>query len=103
MVHTIRRGRSIPSQKLQFALFMICLIQIGESYNVIESSNYTVKHFRNISVKPDPTNLTLTGYLLEAAKRLCHRPTKKKQPIKSDHVHNIYEIITKDGLSLLDL
>ena len=92
-----------PAENCHFALFMISLIQIGESYNIIKSSYYAVKHFHNINTKPDPTNSTLAGYLLEAAKRLCHRPTIKKQPINSDHVHKIFEIITKDGLSLLDL
>ena len=94
---------SLPAKGCHFSLFMISLIQIGESFNVIESIYYAVKHFHNINSKPDPTNSTLVSYLLEAARRLCYRPSTKKQPIRSEHIHKIYEIITEDGLSLLDL
>ena len=80
---------SLPAKGCHFSLFMISLIQIGESFNVIESIYYAVKHFHNINSKPDPTNSTLVSYLLEAARRLCYRPSIKKQPTRYDEVSNL--------------
>ena len=92
---------SIPAKNEHVILYLISLIQTGDSYSTIESTIYAIKHFHNVAALDDPTNSKLIDYVLDAAKRLCHQPTKKKSPITPDHIHKIYETIQKSGFSLL--
>lgn len=91
----------LPASKNHFILFLVSLIQSGESFNVIESCYYAVKHFHKIASEPDPTCNTLTEYILDAAKRINAKPKKKKQPITADHIRKIYDYINEEGMNLL--
>ena len=90
-----------PGESRHFVLFLLSLIQSSETYAVIESTWYAVKHFHNIASQPDPTRSQLADYVLDAAKRLCCRPKRKKQPITPEHIRMIHNFINKDGLTLL--
>ena len=93
--------QSFPVQMLHMASFLVGCIQRGESNSSIESCFYSIKHYHNIALQPDPTCSTLISYIMDAAKRICHRPKKKKQPITADHIRRNYELICQNGLSLL--
>ena len=92
---------SFPAQTIHVALFLVGNIQAGESYSVIESCFYSIKHYHNIAMQLDPTFSNLISYIMDAAKRICHRPKKKKQPITAIHIKQIYELISRRGFSLL--
>uniref|UniRef100_A0A7M5X3W6 Tyr recombinase domain-containing protein n=1 Tax=Clytia hemisphaerica TaxID=252671 RepID=A0A7M5X3W6_9CNID len=100
---TFEEVQPFPAKDFHFVLYIISLIQLGESFHVIESVFYAVKHFHNVASKPDPTSSTLAEYILEAAKRICHRKSSKKEPITSDHIRKIFQLINGDQANLLDL
>jgi len=76
--------KAFPAENRYVVLFLVSLIQLGESFSIIESVVYAIKHFHNIASQPDPTCSSLADYVLDAAKRICFRPKKKKQPITPD-------------------
>ena len=94
---------AIPAQSSHVLLFMVSLIQSDESFSVIESVFYAIKHFHNLGGLPDPTEAVLVSYVLDAAQRICHRPKKKKQPIVIEHIKKIHDSLTEKGMSLLHL
>ena len=93
--------KAFPAESRYVVLILVSLIQFGESFSVIESVFYAVKHFHNVASQPDPTSSSLIEYVLDAAKRICHRPKKKKQPITPDHIQRIYDLITEEGVTML--
>ena len=64
---------------------------------------YAIKHFHVIASKKDPTEHNLTIYILEAAKRICNRQVKKKEPITFENLLEIYGKIGKTESNLLNL
>ncbi|XP_066934783.1 integrase/recombinase xerD homolog [Clytia hemisphaerica] len=58
---TFEEVQPFPAKDFHFVLYIISLIQLGESFHVIESVFYAVKHFHNVASKPDPTSST--GFL----------------------------------------
>ena len=69
---------ALPAQASHVILFMVSLVQSDESFTAIESVFYAIKHFHNLGGLPDPTTSVLASYVLDAAKRICHRKRKKK-------------------------
>ena len=93
-----------PARDIHVVLFIVSLIQSRESYSVIESCFYAIKHAHKIGNLDDPTSSSLTRYALEAAKRTCSRPVRKKEPITPDHIKRIHVEMTVSGkMSLLHL
>jgi len=90
-----------PADSSHVILFLVSLIQSGESFSVIESVVYAIKHFHNLGGLNDPTESVLIGYLLDSAKRICWRPKAKKQPIDIDHIRKIHVSLKEKGMNLL--
>ena len=82
---------------------MVSLIQNGETYDVIESCHYAIKHFHNIAGKRDPTDTKLNDYVLDTAKRTCRRQRKKKHPITKDIIVKIFNLLEGNNMTLLNL
>ena len=94
---------ALPAQASHVILFMVSLVQSDESFAAIESVFYAIKHFHNLGGLPDPTTSVLASYVLDAAKRICHRKRKKKQPIVIEHIRKIYDLLLQKGMTLLHL
>jgi len=92
-----------PAQSIYVALFLTSLVQQNESFSVIESVFYAIKHFHVVASVPDPTSSNLTRYILEAAKRICDRPTRKKEPLTFANLMDIYKKIGMNTCSLVNL
>ena len=75
-----------PADEKYVALYLASLVQENLSYAVIESSFYAIKHFHVIAGLKDPTDCNLNTYILEAAKRMRKRQTKKKDPISYENL-----------------
>ena len=82
-------------------LFIVSLIQAGDSFQVIESVIYAIKHFHNLSGEEDPTNTKLMKLTVDAAKRLCSKPTRKKLPLTANNIKDIFKKINENDASSL--
>ena len=94
---------ALPAQASHVILFMVSLVQSDKSLAVIESVFYAIKHFYNLGGLPDLTISVLASYVLDVAKRVCHRPSKKKRPIVIEHIRKIYNLLLQKGMTLLHL
>ena len=94
--------KAYPSQESHVVLYLVSLIQSGQSLSVIESSFYSIKHY-NVFCKVNPCDSKLCKMLLEAAKRLCKNSLTKKNPITVEMLNKIYENMKVDRCSLLEL
>lgn len=95
-------AKSYPTEDNFVALYLVNLIQSGESFSAIESSFYAIKHkhkFCNIN----PCNSNICKMLLDAAKRICRKDLKKKLPITVAILNKIYDSLNGDKCSLLQL
>ena len=82
-------------------LFLVSLTQSCESFSIIESVFYAIKHFLNLGGVDDPTNSVLVGFVLDSAKRICYQPNKQKQPVEIDHLRKIHDSLMEEGMNLL--
>lgn len=93
----------LPAQSQHVLLFIVSLMQDGESFSVIESCFYSIKHFHKIADLPDPTDTNLIKYVLDAAKRSNRKQRGKKQPMTKENIVSIHESLKGGNMSLLDL
>ena len=82
-------------------LFIVSLIQAGDSFQVIESVIYAIKYFHNLSGEEDSTNTKLMKLTVDAAKRLCSKPTRKKLPLTASNITDIFKKINENDASSL--
>ena len=95
--------KSLPSKDLHVALYLVNLIQNGESFAVIKNTFYAIKFFHNLGNWKDPCESSLCTNILEAAKRISSKTTNKKQPISVDDLQKIFELCNGLEGSLLEL
>lgn len=95
--------QSLPATEFHVALFLVNLIQIGESFAVIKKIFYAIKYFHSLGSWNDPCQSSLCLNMLEAAKRICSKTTTKKQPLLVDDLQKIFDLCNGLEGSLLDL
>jgi integrase len=77
-------GSALPASPIHVALYVTNLLDNGCSDSTVLSSVYGIKWAHKLNNMPDPTENGYVTNLMEAAKRIAHKPIKKKEPITSD-------------------
>ena len=67
--------KSLPTKDLHVALYLVNLIQNGESLAVIKNTFYAIKFFHNLGNWKDPCESSLCTNILEAVKRISSKTT----------------------------
>ena len=70
-------------------LFFVAMVQSNDSFSVIKSFFYA-KHFHNVAGLPDSTKTSTLSYIMDAAKKTCSRPKRKKHPVETVHIRKIH-------------
>ena len=81
----------LPAQPLTIALYLLGKIQQGHSYAVCKAAFYGIKYWHTLHLMSDPTDSLLPIRMLEAAKRLDTRNLRKKEPITSAILAQLYK------------
>ncbi len=93
----------LPANETHVALFMVGLIQNGDSYDSIKNSFYGVKWFHKLGNWNDPCESNLCVNILEACKRISKKPVKKKEPLTVADLEKIADLNRHSENSFLDL
>lgn len=96
------REIKFPVHENYVGLYIVVLIQSGESFANIESSFYAIKWYHSFCDK-NPCNYNVCKQLLLAAKRISRQPLQKKQPLSAENIHKIYQSVRGKNCSVLDL
>jgi hypothetical protein len=76
------KGESaLLASPVHLALYITHLLDNKCSDNIVNSTVYSIKWIHDINGFQDPTNNSFVRNLAEAAKRIAHTPTKKKDPV----------------------
>ena len=73
------------------------------SNSVLDASFYSIKHFHDISLRPNPCSDKLVNLCLEGSKRTLAKPVNKKKPITVEMLHKIVDRFGKADANLFDL
>ncbi len=85
--------KEIPAEDTYVTLFMSSLIQSGTLFPTIKSVFYAIKHFHQLAGESDLCYSEICINIFEAAKRVCSSPKLRKEPLTSQQLKKIYEII----------
>ena len=91
----------LPGNPLSFSLYILALVQNDENVTKIKSIFYSVKFFHKTLHLLDPTENSLAQEMLEVAKRLCRKTSKKKKPLKIEDIKEIHSKFKVNGSMFL--
>ena len=86
---------AIPEEENAIILYLLSLLQNGNSYPAIRSSVFAINYFQKIVGHHDPYNGELVNYVLEGNKRICYHTPKKKKPFYSATTPHVIQIIRR--------
>lgn len=93
----------LPATPASVCLYLSSLVMQCVSTSVLDASFYSIKHFHDISLRPNPCNDKLVTLCLEGSKRTLAKPVNKKKPITVDMLHKIVDRFGKSDANLSDL
>lgn len=94
--------KPFPAKIQHIILFIIGSIQEGKSFSIIESTVMAIKYFHNISGYEFKQSRMLE-HVLEAAKRLVGKNSKKKEPITVDMLRRMVKVLSTSRTGLKGL
>ena len=93
---------SFPAQEIHVVLFLVSLIQSGQSLSVLESYYYAINWHHSFG-KYNPCQGNLCKATLEAAKRILKRTVVKKEPLTIEIISKLFDFLGGQNMSLLNL
>ena len=96
---------SLPAAFTNIATFIVYQLKQNFSLSIIQSYVYAIHWYHDLFApeNENPAHHKTVKYLMDACKRICKKPRKKKDPITPNHLASMAHIIGGLRANLLEL
>ena len=98
-----RKIAFLPADMVSFALYLVSLIQQARSVSTVNSAVYGVGWVHKKSGYEEPAHHPLIKQILEAARRILAKPTKRKASLKIEVIKRLIQRLEQGNLAQIQL
>ena len=93
----------LPADEFHIVLYMIHLLQTGETFPVIKMSYFAINYFHEIVGYQNPCPTSLPFNVLEGIKRILAYSATKKSPVTVSQLYEMYNYFGTKTINVSNL